>query len=116
MPSSELAIGNYRHLVSLANPGALVPDGDGGWTEGYAPLAPPTMWAHIDPATAADMETNTAGTVISMSTHIIRMAFHPGVTTKTRITWGEHVYEVTGTRNPELRERELVLVCEEIVE
>jgi len=117
MPShrERFSTGEYRHLVTLENPGNPIPDGDGGFTEGYAPLTPPVMWASIAPATATDLEHNAAGTVLSTASHIIRMAFHPEVTTETRITYASHVYQVTGYHNDELRDLELVITAEEVL-
>ena len=79
-------IGDYRHLVLLQSPGSPVPDGDGGWTETWSDLSPSTWHVSIEPATARDLERVSAGTVMSTASHIVKGRYHPGVTTKTRIS------------------------------
>lgn len=112
--------GARRHLVTLWGPGALVPDGEGGFTQTPAMLTPPTRYAEIKPATARDLERTTAGTVIASASHIVTMDYHAGVTIQTQLTWTTlggktHTANVTGVSNPEERSVDLVLTCEEVV-
>lgn len=109
------ARGAKRHLVSLANPGTAVPDGDGSFTQVDAPLTPATAWAEIKPATARDLERTTSGTVLSEASHIVTMDYHPGVSTQTRITFNGRTLNVTGVSNPEEKNVELILTAEEVV-
>lgn len=108
--------GQKRHLVSLANPGTPVPDGDGGFTVVDAPLTPATAWADIRPATARDLERTTSGTVLSTATHIVTMDYHPQVTTQTRLTYNSRSFSVTGVANPEERNVDLILAAVEVVQ
>jgi SPP1 family predicted phage head-tail adaptor len=108
-------VGALRHLVSLSNPGPPVPDGSGGFTETPVPLSPPTTYAEIKPATARDLERVTAGTVTSTASHVVRMRYHSGITTETRITFGTREFEVSGIANTEERNVELVLLCTEVI-
>jgi head-tail adaptor len=110
--------GRRDKLVTLENPGAGEPDGEGGWTEGWAPLDPAEMYVHLAPATQTDLERVTSGTVISSATHVISLPYHPGVTIETRLRYTEpgrpeRVFAVTALRNPDEADRELVLVAEE---
>ena len=107
--------GTRRHRVTLQNPGAPVPDGDGGFTQGWTDLAPRVLHVSIEPATARDLERLAAGTNISSASHIVKAPYHPGVTTKTRLTFNDRTLHVASVINPEERNRELVLVCEEVV-
>jgi head-tail adaptor len=107
--------GQKRHLVSLENPGGQVPDGDGGYTEVGVALQPPQMYAEIKPATVRDMERVFAGTVQSTASHMVTMDYHPQVTTKTRLWFGTRLFAITSVQNPEERNLELVLSCEEVV-
>ena len=111
----SIARGRKRHLVSLSNPGTPMPDGEGGSTSAPVPLDPPTMYAEIKPATARDLERNTAGTVMATASHLITMDYHPGVTTQTRIAFNGRTLLVTGVANPEERNVELILTAEEVV-
>jgi head-tail adaptor len=108
-------IGSKRHLVTLANPGTPVPDGDGGYTEVPAALSPASMYAEIKPATVRDLERVSAGTVLSTASHVVTMDYHSGVTTQTRVMFGTRTFSVTGIMNPEERNVETVLLCVEVV-
>lgn len=105
--------------IGLDNPGAAVPDGDGGYTEGWAPLTPAEVFARIAPATGADTERIAGGTMLTTRTHLLTIDYHPGVTTATRITYQDYhankarTFQVSAVRNPDEAYRELELVAEE---
>ena len=103
--------------VTLQNPGPAVPDGDGGWTQGWIDLDPPTVQASIAPAGRATLEHVVAGTVLSQATHVVTIWYHPGVTTKTRlaILGTPRTMNVLAVADPEELHRELDLVCAEVV-
>jgi SPP1 family predicted phage head-tail adaptor len=107
--------GRRRHEAILQNPGTAAADGDGGFTQTYADLSPRTLWVGIEPATALKLERLAAGSSIASATHIVTGAYHAGVTTKTRLTVGARTFYVIGVVNPEERNRELVMVCTEVV-
>lgn len=81
--------GDRWHLLTLDAPTATA-DGEGGYTQGWTRLTPPTMWAAIVPATARQLqfEVAVASTVAATGTHIVTMRFHAGITTQTRLTKG----------------------------
>ncbi len=113
-------IGALRQRVTLETPGAAVPDGDGGFTQAWASLSPGRVWAEITQATQRALERLVANTVIAQATHIVRMRYHSGVTTKTRLSWTDrsgvvHVSNVTDVSNTDERSIELVLLVAEIV-
>jgi head-tail adaptor len=108
-----MTIGAYRHVVTLAGLGAPVPDGDGGYTIGPAPLDPPTWHCSIDPATQRELEQVSAGTVITTASHIVRGRWRPDITTETQLTFRGRTLHVTSVRNLEERNITLELVCEE---
>jgi hypothetical protein len=100
--------------VSLDAPGPPVPDGDGGYTESFAPLDPPTLDASILPAAVRDIERYAQGTVLASATLLVFMPFHPGVTIQTRVSWTDnylrpHTASVVGIVNVDERCKELVL-------
>jgi head-tail adaptor len=122
-------IGSYQHDVVLRNPdGPPVPDGDGDFTQPFTDLAA-LWWASIKPATARDLERVVAGTVLATATHIVRMQYLAGVTTKTEVLmpaptfasrpededWSGRTLHVTGVTNPDEANVELVLACAEVV-
>ena len=107
--------GERRHLVTLRNPGAAVPDGDGGYTQTYTAPTPAQVWARITPATTRDLERLAAGTVIASASHIVDMPFHAGVTTQTQIVFNNRTFYVTGVSNPEEKNVQTIAICQEVV-
>ena len=110
------AAGERRHLVRLEFIGPPVSDGDGGFTNRPRGLCPSEVFASIEPATARVLERLAAGTVISNASHIVTLPYHPGVTTKTQIKFGDRTMQVTGVANPEERGLVTVCICTEIVQ
>jgi hypothetical protein len=113
-------LGTYDKRVTFENPGPAVPDGDGGYTEGWVPLTPAGWKVRITPATAADLERTAAGSVVSMASHVVEGAWHPGVTTETRMVWIDrarvsHVFSIVGKVNLEMRSVVMVLGAVEVV-
>ena len=110
-----MARGEYRHTVLFQNPGPPVPDGDGGFTQSWIDLVPPTWRVSIKPATARDLERVAGGSVISSASHIVRGDFHPDVTTLTRIVFDGRVLAITGKQNLDERDVTMELVAVEVV-
>jgi head-tail adaptor len=116
-----MARGDLRHALALENPGLPVPDGEGGFTEGWTPLDPPTMWASIEPAAATDLQRVVGDAqVIATASHLIELDYHPDITIKTRLTWTrpprpDRWFQVQGVVNVEERDVRLILACVELV-
>lgn len=113
--------GTYRHRALLETENLTAPPApDGSWPEAWAPLEPPDWACAIRPATARDLETIGAGTVLGQATHVCRGRFHKGITLKTRLTVRDsaglvHTMSVVGVINPDLRCLETEIVCTEMV-
>lgn len=108
------AVGVRFHLVTFQNPGAAVPDNDGGFTTPWQNLSPPTMYVRIRTATPNDLERIAAGTLTTTVSHIIEMPYHAQVTTATRVIYGTRSFNVVGVANPEERNVSLVLMVVEL--
>src|SRR4051812_21372501 len=93
--------GQRDKRIRLDKPGAAVPDGEGGYTEGFVPLTPAEVYAHIAPASASDLERAAVGVTVAQASHVVEMLYHPGVDIYTRITYGARVFQVTSVRNPD---------------
>lgn len=85
--SVTVTIGDLRQTAKLFGPGAVVPDGDGGYTQEPVPLTPPEWRCSIAKASARASERRFAATVTSQATHIFSGRYHPGVTVQTTLTW-----------------------------
>lgn len=82
-----LDLGRLRQVVTLANPGTPVPDGDSGFTETFAPLDPPVWRCAIEVASVRASERHFSGTVTAHASYILTGRYHPGITTETRMVW-----------------------------
>lgn len=107
----ELSVGERSHRVAMENPGGLVPDGDGGFIEGWTPLA--SIWGRVAPASAQDVERVVAGTVTALLPYIVTVRYVAGVSTLTRITYHGRIFAVLGVRNVDERNIRLEIICEE---
>src|SRR4030095_247561 len=115
-----MALGTYWHRVLVDEPGTITPEPEVGWTDPFVPLDPPDWYCAITPATARDLETIGAGTVISQATHIVVGHYHKVLTTKARLTVADaaqqvHVMYVVLVQNPGLRCEQSRLVCAEVI-
>lgn len=112
-------VGARIHRVRFQGRGTPVSDGDGGFTEGYSDLDPPTLLVSIENASAADLERLAMGTVTASATHVIRGPHHPGVDTKTQILFEQRgrtrTFNVRGVADREERGVDMTLICEEQV-
>jgi head-tail adaptor len=103
------SIGSYRHLVTVQDPTGTIPDGEGGFTEGWIDLTPATWYMSIAPATVRDLERVASGTVITTATHIITGRYRADVSTGTRVLFDNRIFHLTGIRN--IDERNITLEC-----
>lgn len=110
-------IGANRNRVTLETASAPVRTG-GGYTETFTPLDPPVWDCAILPAPAGDQDRLVASAAVqTTAVMLVRGRYHPGITTETRITdmKGRRL-RVQSVRNLDWEERDLELVCVEIVE
>jgi head-tail adaptor len=104
-----------RHRVTLDR-AAQVPDGDGGYIEGWLPLTPPSMWAAIQPATPRGLEKVTASVAVqAIATHLVVLDYHPQLTIESRLTYHSRAFQIHVIENVDERNLQLVLVCSEII-
>lgn len=115
MIAPRVGVASRPHRVTLQNPGPTAPDSEGGSTNTWIDLVPAAVSASIRPATQADLERVTAGTVMSTASHVVTMPYHAGVTTQTRIIFNGRTFYVKGVANPDERNVDTIAVCQEIV-
>jgi SPP1 family predicted phage head-tail adaptor len=118
MPDRDrlIATGAYRHRVTVQIPGALTPDGDGGYTETWQDANPPTWAVSLTAAPRAAGELPMAGTTITTASHLVRGRYRADVTTHTRFLLDTRVFNVLAVRNLDERDRTLEVVCTEVLE
>lgn len=110
---SKTSIALRKDRGMFQRPGPPVPDGT-GFVQSWIDL-PPAADAHMTPATQAALERITAGTVISMATHIVNIPYRDDLTTKARFLIDGRQLSVLGIFDKDERHAELDLVCAEIV-
>jgi len=104
-----------NRFVTVQNPGAPTPDGDGGFTQTWTNANPPTVGAWIRASTGMT-ERTVAGTVTANATHLITVPYHAAITTQTRLVSDKgQTFSVTGVTNLDERDIELQLLCTELV-
>lgn len=108
-------VGQRPHRVLLQNPGNPIPNGDGGFTQIWSDLAPASVSAKIEPATAQELERVAPGTVVAGATHIVTLPYHPGVTVNTRIIFDGRTFTVSGVATPDERKVATIALCSEVV-
>jgi SPP1 family predicted phage head-tail adaptor len=108
-----ISSGQRLHQGLFQKPGPPVPDGT-GWVESWIDL-PPAEFARITPATQASLEKITAGTTLSMATHILTIPYRIDLTTKVRFVYDGRNLSVLGIFDYEERHVQLNLVCAEVV-
>jgi len=116
-PGTSIAL--RPHLAHFSVPGESVPDGEGGYTEG-APQAIGEAYVRIQPATGADAERVSAGTVLSHTSYIVTGPYLTGITTRATMAFVDidgraRTLNVMGVTNREERGTEMVLVCDEVI-
>lgn len=85
--SVTLTLGALRQVMTLSAPGTPVADGDGGVTQTYTPLTPPTWRCAMAAASVRASERHFAATITAHASYILSGRYHPGITTQTRMVW-----------------------------
>lgn len=88
-------IGDFVHVVSLAKAGATPDDPEGGYSETWIALDPPTWYCSIREATARDLERISGGLTTQSATHLIRGRYHAQLAKDCRITFRGRVFDVS---------------------
>lgn len=116
--------GDRRHRVTVQNPDPPVPDGDGGWTQDWHDLDPAQLWVAIRDTLVQSVEQSRSGAVIGLATRTLESAFHPDVTTQTRILHDgticacgtpDAVYSVLSVTSDAARRVQMTLQVAEVV-
>jgi head-tail adaptor len=112
-------LGAFRNLITVENPGAPAPDGDGGFTLTYTAATQGQWWAAIQTATTRAAERIFAGTVTAHASYILNGRFHPEIGMQTRLSWTDragvrHVTNVLDVNDPQGSGVETVALVSEV--
>lgn len=89
--SVVIVIGNLRQSATLTNPsGPPTPDGDGGFTQVYAPLVNSPWRCAIQKVTLSNAEKHFSQAIIAHATHVFNGRFNPEMNINTRATWTDY--------------------------
>ena len=113
----QVAAGRRDKRFTLMNPGEMVPDGGGGWTETPAILADP-IYGELQPASVRDLERMMPNVVVASASHVVTIPYVPGVTLVSTLVFhdprsGDRTFSIAGLIDPDERHIQLVLACEE---
>jgi head-tail adaptor len=109
--------GQRRHVVTLENPGDPIPDGDGGYTEAWAPLDPAQWDCAIEGVSVRPLsqESRAGNTVLAQASHVVTGPYHAGITIETRINFRGRVFHVVYVGNTDERDIQTELLCREVL-
>lgn len=84
-----LDLGSLRNVGTLSETSALpgTPNGDGGYTQTPVPLNPATWRFAVQKATGRSGAAHFRDEIISKASLMMNGRFHPGITTRTIISW-----------------------------
>ena len=103
--------GRLRHRVTVEQP-VVSSDGYGGNTVSWAIFA--TVWAAVEPLSGREyFQAQQAQATV---THKVAMRYIPGVTPRMRIKHGSRYLNIISAIDTDERHRELVLMCEEVIQ
>jgi SPP1 family predicted phage head-tail adaptor len=98
--------GSLRYWVTLEARSLSIDEG-GGRPRTFAVVG--QFWADIRPANSR--ESYIAGQRGNEISHIIEARWFPNLTTEMRIVYGTQVFAVVSFRDPEMRQRRLLIEC-----
>ena len=109
-----MGIGAYRHTVTFQNPGAQIPDGDGGWTQDWTDLVPATWKVSIKRAGLQDLERFTAATVVNQAAYVVRGRYHKDVSTNSRMLFDGRKFSIVDTLTEDERKIDMAILAIEL--
>jgi len=72
-----------------------------------------TVWAGVEPLTGREYAIASAE-YAEVTTRVV-MRYRPGVVPEQRVVFGEHTYNVRSVIDPDMRHKELQLMCDEVL-
>ena len=107
-------IGAYVHLVSLAKAGPTPDDPEGGYSETWLPLDPPTWYCSIREASARDLERISSGLTSQVATHLLRGRYHAQLGPDCQVTFRGRVFMVSSVHDADQQQIDIDVVAREL--
>ncbi len=104
--SQRVRAGKLRHEVVLRTL-AQIPDGSGGQTESWVPLA--TVFASIERMN--ELEQLNSGMQQNVTTHKIKIRYCDGLTVSDQVLFGTREFEITEIDDVDQRKFKQILMC-----
>lgn len=108
-----LQAGKLRHLVTIQSPVSTKDDSGGPVISSWVNLSPETTYASIEPIGGRELWALQMAN--SLTTHRITIRYQQGITARCRVKYGDRYFQISAVLNVEERNRELQLLCTEIV-
>lgn len=102
--------GRLRHRVTIQQSDESQ-GGAGGKVEAWSDLA--EVWGAVEPLRGREF-IDAHATQAAIDTRI-RIRYRAGITPKMRVTWDTHMYDIQAVINLDTRNRELHLMCQEVL-
>jgi SPP1 family predicted phage head-tail adaptor len=104
--------GNLRHRVTIQSKGTPARNSYGEEVITWATEA--TVWGAVEPLRGREfLEGKREGAEVTTR---IRIRHRDGITPEMRAVWGSHTYDIVSVIDLEGREREIHLMCREVIE
>jgi SPP1 family predicted phage head-tail adaptor len=102
--------GQLRHRVTIQEPDPTQ-DEYGEAVPTWSDMA--TVWAAVEPLQGREfLEAQRVGAEVTTR---IRIRYRDGIVAEMRVSWGDHTYDIEAVIHVEERQREIHLMCREVV-
>ncbi len=105
-----MRIGELRHRVTIQQK-SVTQDTYGAAVETWTALA--MVWASVEPLQGKEYFSSQQ--MVAQVDHRIRIRYRAGITPAMRLVWGSRTFDIQAVIEPETRQRELQLMCREVV-
>lgn len=104
--------GQLRHLVSIQRP-PTTKDLQGGCTGDWIEIPHGAQWVGISPISGT--RRYESAQILQGVTHEVTTRYVPDVDSNMRLVWGERVLQIKSLLNVDERNKELRILCQEMV-
>lgn len=103
--------GRLRHRITIQENQPMT-DAYGQPVENWVDVA--TVWGAVEPQRAVERFVDEANQLLASRTTLIVIRYRTGVSVESRVSWSGLTFNIRSIVNPDWRNRELQLTCEEV--